>query len=252
MNRLSTVLISSLLIISACTTPTKEDTSASTLGELQYILPVSEKARPYFDEGLLLLHSFEYDDAQEAFELAIQADSTEIMAYWGVAMSHYKALWGLQDLPAGRQLMANVAGTKEERLKLAQEGIERDLWEGIEILYGQGELEERNKAYSDHMAQLYERYNESQEIAAFYALSLMWSASIDADDEVYKMSANVAKGILDENPNHPGAVHYIIHAYDNPELAHLAIDAADKYAQIAPAAPPALHMPSHIYLDRGM
>ncbi|MEL7002108.1 MAG: hypothetical protein AAFN93_05140 [Bacteroidota bacterium] len=252
MNRTLTLITLLILIITSCSTPPKHDTPESTLGELQYILPVSEKARTDFDKGLLLLHSFEYDDANEAFESAIRADSSEIMAYWGVAMSHYKALWGLQDLPAGRQLMARVADTKEQRLDRAEEGIERELWKGIEILYGEGELEERNKAYSDHMASLYEQYSESQEIAAFYALSLMWSASIDADDEVYKMSANVAKGILDENPNHPGAVHYIIHAYDNPELAHLAIDAANKYAQIAPDAAHALHMPSHIYLDRGM
>ena len=166
-------------------------------------------------------------NARESFEKAIKADSTEIMGFWGVAMSHYKALWGLQNIPAGRATMARIADTKSARLEAASEGLERDLWQGIEILYGEGELAERNQKYTDHMAELHDEYEGSQEIAAFYALALMWSASIDADDEVYKMSANVAKGILEENPNHPGAVHYIIHAYDNPELAHLAIDAAN-------------------------
>ena len=184
--------------------------------------------------------------------MAIEADSTEFMAYWGVAMSHYKALWGLQNIPAGRQTMARLAATKEERLAKIEDTIEKEFWEGVEILYGEGELLERNKKYTDHMAELYDKYPDSQEVAAFYSLALMWSASYDSDNEVYKLSANVAKGILAENPNHPGAVHYIIHAYDNPEMAHLAIDAADKYARIAPDAAHALHMPSHIYLGRGM
>ncbi|MEM9391153.1 MAG: tetratricopeptide repeat protein [Bacteroidota bacterium] len=253
MNRFLLLFLAMACLAVACADQKEQPASSeSTLGELQYILPVSDKARPEFDTGLLLLHSFEYDDAREAFEAAIQADSSEIMGYWGVAMSHYKALWGLQNIPAGRKTMARIADTKEQRIATATEGIERDLWKGIEILYGSGELKERNEAYTEHMAGLHEKYANSQEVAAFYALSLMWSASIDADDEVYKMSANVAKGILKENPNHPGAVHYIIHAYDNPELAHLAIDAANKYAEIAPDAAHALHMPSHIYLGRGM
>jgi len=243
-----------IFLLLACSTDPKEidGSSSSVLGELQHKLPVSDKAKLDFDKGLLLLHSFEYDDAREAFESAIEADPTEMMAYWGVAMSHYKALWGLQDLPAGRGVLSKIAQTKDQRIQQAEEGIERDLWQSIEILYGEGELTERNEAYTDHMSKLYRKYKDSQEIAAFYALGLMWSAAIDADDKVYKLSANVAQGILKENPNHPGAVHYIIHAYDNPELAHLAIDAANKYAQIAPDATHALHMPSHIYLDRGM
>ncbi|MEM9297807.1 MAG: hypothetical protein AAGA64_05400 [Bacteroidota bacterium] len=253
MNRFLLLFSAMVCLTMSCADRTEQQASSeSTLGELQYILPVSDKARPEFDTGLLLLHSFEYDDAREAFEAAIRVDSTEIMAYWGVAMSYYKALWGLQNIPAGRETLARIADSKEARINAAEEGIERELWKGIEILYGAGELKERNEAYTEHMAKLYENYADSQEVAAFYALALMWSASIDADDEVYKMSANVAKGILKENPNHPGAVHYIIHAYDNPELAHLAINAANKYAEIAPDAAHALHMPSHIYLGRGM
>lgn len=238
--------------LSACQQEAEEKDKSTQLGQLQYQIPISESSKPHFEQGLLLLHSFEYDDAREAFEAAVEADSTEIMAYWGVAMSHYKALWGLQNISAGRETMAKIADTEEARLASAEEGIERDLWQGIEILYGQGELKDRNGKYTKHMASLYEKYEDSQEVAAFYALALMWSASIDSDGEVYKLSANVAKGILEENPNHPGAVHYIIHAYDSPEMAHLAIDAADKYATIAPDAAHALHMPSHIYLGRGM
>ncbi|MEM6522917.1 MAG: tetratricopeptide repeat protein [Bacteroidota bacterium] len=252
MNRFSLALLGIICFTLGCTSQKQEVPSESTLGELQYIFPVSNEASVEFNTGLLLLHSFEYDDAREAFEEAIKADSTEIMGYWGVAMSYYKALWGLQDIPAGRETLARVADTRKGRLEAAEPGIERDLWEGIEILYGNGELKERNKKYADHMAVLHDKYENSQEIAAFYSLALMWSASIDADDEIYKMSASVAKGILEENPKHPGAVHYIIHAYDNPQLAHLALDAADTYAKIAPDAAHALHMPSHIYLSRGM
>lgn len=251
MNRIL-ILIASYVIFACSPSPKNEDIATNTLGTLQHYIPVSEAAKPAFEQGLLLLHSFEYEDARESFNKALSADSTEVMAYWGVAMSHYRALWGLVNIPEGRKIMEALAPDEEQRIAKTEAGLERELWKGIEILYGDGELKDRNEKYTEHMASTYEQYSENQEIAAFYALALMWSAAIDSDDEVYKLSAHVAQGILSENPNHPGAVHYVIHAYDNPDLSHLAIEAADKYATIAPDAAHALHMPSHIYLSRGM
>ncbi|WP_339812305.1 hypothetical protein [uncultured Imperialibacter sp.] len=238
-----------VLIAASCTqqSSSSEDTQ---LGDLHHSLSISDKASESFDQGLLLLHSFEYDDASEAFQKAIKADPDELMAHWGLAMTHYRALWGLQDVEAGRKVIQAVAETKEARMKKAENQLESDFWEGVEILYGEGELDERNKSYSDHMAEVYAANPDNQEVAAFYALGLMWAGYTDQDN--LNKSAEVAAGIIAENPTHPGALHYMIHANDDPEYAQIALTAADKYATVAPDASHALHMPSHIYVALGM
>ncbi len=221
-----------------------------TLGDINYRFPVSHEASKDFSKGLLLLHSFEYDDAKDAFLEAQQADGQEIMAYWGEAMCSYKALWGLQDVEEGRKVMSKLGDTMEGRLSKAEEGLEREFWQGIELLYGEGELKERNEKYADHMESLYKKYPDDLEVAAFYSLALMWA---DYDNREYlSKSAEVAAGIIKENPTHPGGLHYMIHSNDNPEFAKLAVAAANEYARVAPDAAHALHMPSHIYVALGM
>ncbi|WP_422359365.1 tetratricopeptide repeat protein [Reichenbachiella sp.] len=238
-------------ILWACNSKSPNQTN-TTLGELQHGFPISEKAQADFDQGLLLLHSFEYDDARKSFSKAIEADSNEVMAYWGKAMTHYKALWGLQNVESGREILNQVGSTKEERIAKADKGIERDFWEGLELLFGEGELKERNQAFADHLSDLHRENPKHQEIAAFYALSLLWSSPKDGSQDHSINAAAVAQSILTENPNHPGALHYTIHAFDSPNLAIQGIEAANKYASTAPDAVHALHMPSHIYLNRGM
>jgi Tfp pilus assembly protein PilF len=241
-----------LFSIASCVSPNKKSLENTQLGVLKHQFIISAPAQDSFEKGLLLLHSFEYDDARVAFQDAVKKDSTEVMAYWGEAMSHYKALWGLQNVDAGRAVIAKLGKTKEIRSSRAQDDLEKDFWTGVEILYGDGELFERNKAYANHMGTLYEKYKGNQEVAAFYALGLMWSVSGGRDPEIFDLSAKVVSGILEENPNHPGALHYLIHANDDPKYAQLAKIAADKYAKVAPDATHALHMPSHIYLALGM
>ncbi len=245
-----TLIILSLLA-GVCSCQNSQHTETTTLGELQHQFSISKEAQPGFEKGLLLLHSFEYDDAREAFKEAVAADDQEVMAYWGEAMTHYKALWRLQDVDAGREVMNRLGSTRNQRLEKADSDLEKDFWQGIELLYGEGELNERNQAYAEHMGKLYDKYPGNQEVAAFYALGLMWSVPLGRDAEVFDRSAQVVAGILKENPQHPGALHYMIHAYDDPQYAELAIDAADLYAQVAPDATHALHMPSHIYLALG-
>jgi tetratricopeptide (TPR) repeat protein len=220
------------------------------LGEIQYSFSISEAARPDFEKGLLLLHSFEYEDGIDAFSAAQKADSTEIMAYWGEAMCHYKALWGLQDVDAGRAVMQKLGATEEERHEKTEEGIERDFWKSIELLYGEGEVKDRNRNYVAHMEALYEKYPKDLEVAAFYSLGLMWADY--KNQEYLDRSAEVALGIIEMNPIHPGGLHYMIHANDNPEHASNALEAANSYADVAPDAAHALHMPSHIYVALGM
>ena len=246
------LIIALIFTITASCTFSHEQTSESNLGNLEHDFTISAAAEEDFNNGLLLLHSFEYDDAREAFQKALQADETELMAYWGEAMTHYKALWGLQDVEAGKKVMSQLGNTREARLAMAENELEQDFWMGVELLYGDAELIERNKAYAEHMAELYNKYPNNQEVAAFYALGLMWSVPLGRDVDIFDKSAQVVSGILAENPNHPGALHYTIHAYDDPEYAQLALAAANSYAAVAPDATHALHMPSHIYLALGM
>jgi tetratricopeptide (TPR) repeat protein len=222
----------------------------SQLGDMGYSFNISEKAKDAFDKGFLLLHSFEYDDAREEFRAAQEADPEEVMAYWGLAMTHYKALWGLQDLEKGRAVLAEFGNSTEERLAKISDPIEKAFWQGVEILYGEGELKERNQNYVDHLEDVYTAHPTNQEVAAFLSLGLMWA---DYKNEDYlKRSSDIASKILEANPTHPGALHYKIHANDNPKNAEEAIKAANKYAKVAPAAAHALHMPSHIYVALGM
>jgi len=252
MKNLPITILLILFSVASCVSPDKKSPENTQLGVLKHQFIISPPAQDSFEKGLLLLHSFEYDDARVAFQDAIKKDSTEVMAYWGEAMSHYKALWGLQNVDAGRAVIAKLGKTKEIRSSRAQDDLEKDFWTGVEILYGDGELFERNKAYANHMGALYEKYKGNQEVAAFYALGLMWSVPGGRDPEIFDLSAKVVSGILEENPNHPGALHYLIHANDDPKYAQLAKIAADKYAKVAPDATHALHMPSHIYLALGM
>ena len=212
----------------------------------------SEEAMPHFQEGLLLLHSFEYADASEAFLKAQEIDPDFLMAYWGEAMTNNRGLWRSQDYEDGQEVLAKVGANTEERLSKATTEMEKDLFEGVEILFGEGTKYERDKAYADHMGKLYKKYPKHQEVAAFYALSLLGSVPVGRDDEIYEQSAAIAQSILNENPSHPGALHYLIHSYDDPNHAIKAIKAADNYAKVAPDAAHALHMPSHIYVAMGM
>ena len=250
MGKLSTIHLLGLVFLFSCGIQHEDTSEEYALGVIKHQFPVSPEAKEDFDKGLLLLYSFEYVDANEAFLAAQTADKNEIMAYWGEAMCYYKALWGRVDVEAGREVMAKLGATSKERLAKTEDGIEREFWQAIEILYGEGELKDRNEAYVSHMENLYERYPEDLEVAAFYSLGLMWA---DYNNQEYlDKSAEVAAGIIAENPTHPGGLHYMIHANDNPKYAQMAINAANEYAKVAPDAAHALHMPSHIYVALGM
>ena len=205
----------------------------------------------FFDEGLLMLHSFEYKDAAAQFRKAQEVDPEMAMAYWGEAMTKNHPLWSANYLEEGQEILERLAPSSEERLAKAKSELERDFMAAVEILFGDGEKLDQDKAYAQHMELLYEKYPDNNEVAAFYALSLLGSVS-ERNDQVYGKSAKVAQAILASNARHPGALHYLIHSYDDPDHAHLALDAANKYSKVAPDAGHALHMPSHIYIALGM
>jgi len=240
-----------LLIVILCSCQSTPEQNTLQLGEVN--LPVSGKSEaiPHFNQGLLYLHSFEYLDAANAFIKAQEIDKEFGMAYWGEAMAYNHNLWQRQLTKRAKDCFRRMGPTRESRLKLLKTELEKDLFQGVEILYGVGTKDERDLAYKNHMQRLERKYPENQEISALYAISLLGTARNGRDEALYNKCAEISKGILQENPNHPGALHYLIHSLDDPDHAHLAVDAADRYAKVAPDAAHALHMPSHIYIALG-
>ena len=223
------------------------------LGTVNIQVTGTPEAQAAFERGLLLLHSFEYDDARAAFQEAQEADSTMAMAYWGEAMTHNHPLWRQQEPEEARTALARLAPSAEERRTMAKTPLERDFLTAVDRLFAEeGTKQERDQAYSAYLAKMKEKYPDQQEVAAFYALSVLGAVPVGRDAEAYEKAARVAQGVMAENPKHPGALHYIIHAYDDPSHAPKAIPAANSYAKVAPAAAHALHMPSHIYVSMGM
>jgi pentatricopeptide repeat protein len=245
-------LVVLLFLFTKCKEKTTETTPQIQLGEVVFDVSGSEAATEQFHEGLLLLHSFEFEDAADRFVQAQQLDSTCVMAYWGEAMSYNHPLWRERYTDEGRAALEKLAATKEERLAKTKTPMERDFFEAVEILYSEGDKEDLDIAYRDQMEELHNKYPDHHEVSAFYALSLLGASKSRTADDGYDQGARIAQSIIDENPKHPGALHYLIHSYDDPDHAGLALEAANSYSQVAPDAGHALHMPSHIYVALGM
>jgi len=228
--------------------------NAQELGSISFPNSGSGAAQPKFIEGVKDLHSFEFDEAAEAFHKVQQVDPNFALAYWGEAMSYNHPLWAQQDLPAAKKALERLAPTLEGRLAKGHTEKEKAYLGAVnQLFYAPGDKLARDKAYSEAMARLYDRWPDDHEVAIFYALSLL--GTVRPGDQGFRrqaLAASIAMKVFQENPNHPGAAHFIIHAFDDPDHAILALPAARVYARIAPAAPHALHMPSHIFVQLGM
>src|SRR5918993_1241771 len=219
----------------------------SQLGRVEFPTSGSPAAQTHFVRGLAALHSFWYEEALEAFQESTKVDPDFMMGYWGEAMAHNHPLWSEQDVNAARLVVAKI----KETPKLTER--ERAYLNAVKQLYGDGDKRARDAAYSAAMEKVYRAYPDDLDAAAFYSLSLL--GLVRAEDKSYRLQAKagaIALDVYQKNPNHPGAAHYIIHAFDDPELAILALPAARRYADIAPEAHHARHMPSHIFLQLGM
>lgn len=225
-------------------------------GETDFPNSGAAEAQAPFLRGLLMLHSFQYDEAREAFQEARRLDPAFAMAYWGEAMTHNHPVWMDQGRDAALEALARLAPTAEERYAKAPTDREKDYLWTLDVLFGEGEgpgsKEERDFAYADAMAELAGAYPDDLDAAALYALSILGTAHDGRDFATYMRAAAVAEEVFAANPRHPGAAHYLIHAYDDPVHAPLGLRAARVYDSIAPAAAHALHMPSHIYFALGM
>ena len=232
--------------------PAPAPAGAQELGTVNFPASGSPEAQPHFEAGLLLLHNFEYEDAAARFRRAREIDPDFAMAYWGEAQTFNHPIWMEQDREAALAVLAAFAPTPGDRLARVPTQRERDWLETVEVLYGEGSKEERDFRYRDAMRRLAEKYPEDQDARAFYALSLLGTAHGGRDFAIYMKAAAVAQPVLEENPMHPGAAHYVIHAFDDPIHAPLGLPAARAYSEIAPDAGHAQHMTSHIFVAMGL
>src|SRR5436190_2350472 len=227
---------------------------APDLGTIQFQTSGAAAAQPAFIEGVKDLHSFEFDEAAEAFRKAQQADPNFALAYWGEAMSYNHPLWAQVDVEAAKKALGRLAPTLEARLAKAKLPKEKAYLEAVDqLFFAAGDKLARDQAYSQAMAHMYQQSPGDHEVATFYALSLL--GTVRPGDKGFRrqaLAASIVEKVFQENPNHPGAAHFIIHSFDDPDHAPLALPAARAYAKIAPAAPHALHMPSHIFVQLGM
>ena len=208
---------------------------------------------PAFDRAVALLHSFTYDQADMGFADVLSHDPNCAIAHWGRAMTLYHQLW---DVPVGAGLAAGIAEIDQAKAMATGTPRERALITALGVYYadaGQVPATTRALRYSDAMAEVARDYPDDDEIAIFYALSLVATApSTDRTHARQKRAADILEPIWKRQPDHPGVPHYLIHAYDSAELAQRGLPAARLYAKIAPSAPHALHMPSHIFTRLGL
>ena len=242
------------LISAALVLPLVVSIYAQELGTITFPTSGAAAAQPAFLEGVKALHSFQFDEAAEAFRRAEKADPDFVLAFWGEAMSYNHPLWAQQDVEAAKKALERAAPTHEARLAKAKLPKEKQYLEAMQVLFfSPGDKLTRDKAYSEAMAAMYAQYPDDNEVAVFYALSLLGTVRPgDAGFRRQALAASIAQKVFAENPKHPGAAHFIIHSFDDPDHAPLGLPAANAYAKIAPAAAHALHMPSHIYVQRGM
>jgi tetratricopeptide (TPR) repeat protein len=222
------------------------------VGTVSFANSGAPEAQETFQEGIALLHNFEYPRARIAFRRAQELDPTFAMAYWGEAMTFNAPLWYRQQREEAAAALAGLAATPAERIALAPTEREKAWLGAVEILFGEGEKEARDDSYAEAMADLNRKYPEDPEAAAFYALAILGTAHEGRDHRTYMRAAAIAGPVFHEDPDHPGAAHYLIHSFDDPVHAPLGLPAARAYSEIAPDAGHAQHMTSHIFVALGM
>ncbi|MGH7325128.1 MAG: hypothetical protein ACREJ9_10845 [Candidatus Rokuibacteriota bacterium] len=223
------------------------------LGRVTFPVSCSPTVQKPFERAVALLHSFWYLESLKAFTAITQTDPDCAMGYWGIAMSHWYQIWSPPRPAALKQGLEAVEKAKTLGGKTQRE---RDFIAAAAAFFTDHDrLDHRTRAlaYGRAMEQAYLRSPADSEVALFYALALQ--AMADPHDKTYarqRKSGEIADKIFAAEPDHPGAAHYVIHAYDYPALAQLGRGAADRYANFAPSVPHALHMPSHIYVLLGL
>ena len=224
------------------------------VGQLSFPTSGSPEAQRHFLRGVAILHSFGWKQAIAEFQLAQKAQPGFAMAYWGETLCYNHPLNSQMDPKEPRAVLARLGADRAARVAKAPTDREKGFVNAVEELWGEGDSRQRRIAYMNAMERLYGQFPNDDEVKTFYALSIL-SASSAVDDRTSRMNVKagaLAMEVFKRNPNHPGATHYIIHAFDDPVHAPLALEAAKVYAKIVPAVSHAVHMPTHIFIQHGM
>ncbi len=224
------------------------------VGNLSFPTSAKPEAQRHFLRGVAILHSFGWKQAIEEFQLAQKAQPDFALAYWGESLAYNHPLNSQMDATQPRAVLARLGPDRSSRAAKAPTDREKGFLTAVEELWGEGDSRQRRIAYMTAMERLYKQFPDDNEVKTFYALSIL-SASSAVDDRTARMNvkaAALAMDVFKKNPSHPGAVHYIIHAFDDPIHAPLALEAAQVYAKIVPAVSHAVHMPTHIFIQHGM
>jgi len=255
MRRISTLLV----LFSVFSTPLVADEGhdhgphVGSVGSVKFAVSCSPAAQEVFSHSVALLHSFWYEEAAKSFTAVAEKDPSCAMAWWGVGMSYYHQLW---EPPTADALQKGAAALEKAKALDAKTDRERGYIAALSAFYNANphlDYLSRNRAYSQAMETVYHNNPDDAEAAIFYALSLLATAA--PTDKTYthqRQAGAILEKIFAAQPDHPGVAHYIIHSYDNPVLASQGLNAARRYAQIAPVVPHALHMPSHIFVRLGL
>ena len=224
------------------------------LGKVDFPISCSPEAQAQFNRAVAMLHSFWFPQAPKAFAAIGETDPSCAMVHWGIAISQRaNPLVGPPDSAALKRGLASIERAKAIGAKTQRE---RDYIAAIELFYKDSDkLDHRTRvlAYEKAMERLYLAYSQDTEAAVFYALAL--NEAIDYEDKTYARqlkAARILEKVWAKQPEHPGVLHYLIHSYDFPPLASRGLDTAKRYATVAPSAPHALHMPSHVFSMLGM
>ena len=233
--------------------PEHEHPVPEKLGSVQFATSCSSKVQKSFERAVALLHSFAYSAAEKAFRDVAAKDPNCAVPHWAVAMTYFHQLW---EPPVAPQNIARGLAEIEQAKTLSSSDRERGFIDALSLVYTNVDsltYHERLNRYVPAMHKLAGRYRDDAECQIFYALALIASApASDATHAKQKEAAAILEPLFKKYPQHPGIAHYLIHACDNPEMAQQGVAAARAYSQIAPSAPHALHMPSHIYTRLGM
>jgi tetratricopeptide (TPR) repeat protein len=224
------------------------------VGHISFPTSGSATAQQHFLRGVAILHSFGWKQAIAEFKLAQTAQPDFAMAYWGESLAYNHPLNSQMDFKEPRAVLARLGPDRAARAAKAPTAREKGFINAVEELWGEGDSRQRRLKYMKAMERLYTQFPNDDEVKTFYALSIL-SASTAVDDRTGRMNikaGSLAMDVFKKNPNHPGAVHYIIHAFDDPVHAPLALEAARVFAKIVPAVSHAIHMPTHIFIQHGM
>ncbi|MFK7863789.1 MAG: hypothetical protein AB8B95_06120 [Pseudohongiellaceae bacterium] len=252
----TTTFTSALLVVlfTVSSIPRAQASEFDQIGRFDFPTSGSGEAQLHFELGVGYLHSFGMTQAQEEFRAAQEIDPDFAMAYWGEAFTYQHPFFGqLSDGPG--DALKRLGATSEARLAKAPTAREKGFLRAAEAYaLTAGGMKERRVAWMEAMQTLYKSHPLDDEVKAFYTASLLAAATAMPEnrDRLNMKAGALALELFKKNEQHPGAAHYVIHAFDDPLHAPIALEAANKYANIAPAVSHARHMPTHIFIQHGM